>query len=714
MMTLNSPVADGQSAMIAQLDTLARGGLLRSLDTQFAKFVCDSVAGFDDPQVRDLLALAAAWVSQELGRGHVCLPLSFQQSQPLGLPKEVAESLLSLLPDAWRLPASWPAILNGSAAISDGLQPTPLVLCDDRLYLHRYWQDEQTVARRLLSAARLPETGQTVTQSAGMLDTLFARSYFYLFDGLSALRQSGDDSAERRRFVVCDLLDVVTPDALKWEKIDAVLVQAQRFSDLTPLDTLIPASACLNWQKVAAATALSRPFAVISGGPGTGKTTTVAKLLAALVMQNQPAAASVDAARVPHIVLVAPTGKAAARLTESIGKAVQSLPVAPALQAAIPTQASTLHRLLGAIPGRTAFRHHAGNPLHADVLVVDEASMVDLPMMARLLEALPPHAKLILLGDKDQLASVEAGAVLGDICAFARQGYSVPQAKQLSEMTGFVLPAGQSDSLSPIADCLCVLQKSYRFHALSGIGQLASAINSGQPDRLAAVWQQAYSDIRQYPLGAEHYQQLIQAMSNFYRRYLEAMTQGEPPAEVLRQFASVRLLCALREGDFGVKGLNSRIERQLAKDKLITPGDETWYVGRPVMITRNDHGLGLYNGDIGIAMPDPDGRLDGRGRPALRVYFDMPDGSIRSFLPSRLPEHELVYAMTIHKSQGSEFADTLMILPPEFSPILTRELIYTGVTRAKERLYLYARPEVLQRSIQRCIQRASGLEVNLS
>ncbi|KDM90200.1 exodeoxyribonuclease V subunit alpha [Photobacterium galatheae] len=699
--------------MIEPLDALARLGILRSLDTQFAKFVCDSVTGQDDAPRRDLLALAAVWVSQELGRGHVCLPLSFQQSQPLGLPKEIADSLMALLPDAWRLPAGWPAILSGSAAVSDGSRPTPLVLCDDRLYLHRYWQDEQTVARRLLAAAHPAQSEQAVLQ-AGMLDTLFARNYLYLFDALSALRKAGGDSAERRRSAVCDLLDVVTPDALNWPEIDVVLAQAQRFSDLTPLDTLIPVSACLNWQKVAAATALSRPFAVISGGPGTGKTTTVAKLLAALVMQNQPLAASVDASKVPHIVLVAPTGKAAARLTESIGQAVQSLPVSPALQAAIPTQASTLHRLLGAIPGRAAFRHHAGNPLHADVLVVDEASMVDLPMMARLLEALPIHTKLILLGDKDQLASVEAGAVLGDICAFARQGYSVPQAKQLSEMTGFVLPAGQSASPSPIADCLCVLQKSYRFHALSGIGQLASAINSGQPDRLAAVWQQGYSDIRQYPLEAEYYQQLIQAMSNFYSHYLKAIAAGKSPAEVLRCFASVRLLCALREGDFGVKGLNSRIERQLAKEKRISPGDETWYVGRPVMITRNDHGLGLYNGDIGIAMPDPDGRTDSRGRPALRVYFDMPDGSIRSFLPSRLPEHELVYAMTIHKSQGSEFADTLMILPPEFSLILTRELVYTGVTRAKERLYLYARPEVLQRSIQRCIQRASGLEANLS
>lgn len=701
----------GPAAVIAQLDRLTRQGILRPLDSQFAKFICQSVNGQDDEASQQVLALAAAWLSQELGRGHVCLPLAGANSLPLGLPREMAESLLAALPAAWRLPASWSSVLNQSAAVSDGSQSTPLVLIDNRLYLHRYWQYEQTVAQRLLTSAG--QGNVRGARQASMLDTLFSRNYRYVYDALADLRRNGNDSADQRRMLVCDKLDVVEPDPLNWEEIDSVLCQAQRFSDLAPLDRLIPDAACLNWQKVAAATALSRQFAVISGGPGTGKTTTVAKLLAALVMQEQPDTDTLDSASVPHIVLVAPTGKAAARLTESIGKAVQSLPVPPAVQSAIPTQASTLHRLLGAIPGRASFRHHAANPLHADVLVVDEASMVDLPMMARLLEALPVHCKLILLGDKDQLASVEAGAVLGDICAFSSQGYSAGQARQLSEMTGFVLPAGPSGGQSPVADCLCVLQKSYRFHALSGIGQLAKAINSGQPDRLATVWQQNFADIHQYPLSAEHYQRLIRQMAVFYRRYLEAIAEGKAPGEVLLAFASVRLLCALREGDFGVKGLNTRIERQLAKEGLIAPGEETWYVGRPVMITRNDHGLGLYNGDIGIAMPDPDGRTDSKGRLALRVYFDMPDGSIRSFLPSRLPEHELVYAMTIHKSQGSEFADTLMILPPDFSPILTRELVYTGVTRAKERLYLYAQPEVLQRSIQRCIERASGLEASL-
>ena len=410
----------------------------------------------------------------------------------------------------------------------------------------------------------------------------------------------------------------------------------------------------------------------------------------------------------PAIKLVAPTGKAAARLTESIGAAVQSLAVEKTVKEHIPTQSSTIHRLLGSIPNRVEFRHNRDNPLHLDVLVVDEASMVDLPMMARLLDAMPPHAKLILLGDRDQLASVEAGAVLGDICSFSDQGYSQEQGQVLSRLTGYRLEATRSGRPAAVADSLCMLRKSYRFHARSGIGQLARAINAGQPYQVEKVWQQGYRDIHHYPLNTDNYQTLINMAVTFYRDYLDAIDGRRPPAEVLKAFSRVRLLCALREGDFGVAGLNQRIERGLARLGKITPGDETWYAGRPVMITRNDHGLGLYNGDIGIAMrdPEPDPQT---GEYRLRVYFDMPDGSIRGVLPSRIPEHETVYAMTIHKSQGSEFADTLMVLPADYSPILTRELVYTGVTRAKEKLYLFAPQEIINRAVRLRTERASGL-----
>lgn len=697
--------------MLKQLESLIRQGAIRPLDHQFARFIAMSVSAEDPESLQPLVTLAAALASYELGRGHVCLPLAQLDGQHLfGLNRELSAQLSEGLPTI----EEWEALLASSAAVSDGSEATPLVLAQGRLYLHRYWQYEQTVAQRLRQAAQgattAPASGQD-TQMATELDTLFARSYAYLFQDLQQLRGSAVDSPQARQQAVCDKLDVVAPAQLDWAAIDGVLTAAAQVKDLISLDTLIPSSACLNWQKVAAAVALIRQFAVISGGPGTGKTTTVAKLLAALVTQaiQRGEQDALGLPLLPEIKLVAPTGKAAARLTESIGAAVASLTVDAAVKEAIPTQSSTLHRLLGAIPERVAFRHHRDNPLHLDVLVVDEASMVDLPMMARLLDALPPHARLILLGDRDQLASVEAGAVLGDICAFAGQGYSPAHSQLLSQLTGFEFAPGHGE-LSVVSDSLCMLQKSYRFHAQSGIGQLAKAINAGQPHLVDQVWQQGYRDIQFHRLTTEHYQAMINQTVTFYLNYLDGIRDDAPPREVLQAFSQVRLLCALRDGDFGVTGLNQRIERALAKKGRIKPDDETWYLGRPIMITRNDHGLGLYNGDIGIVMRDPAESTDPiTGERRLRVFFEMPDGSIRGVLPSRLPAHETVYAMTIHKSQGSEFADTLMVLPAEFSPILTRELIYTGVTRAKQRLYLYAQPEVVSRAVRLRTERASGL-----
>ncbi|MGF1726063.1 exodeoxyribonuclease V subunit alpha [Photobacterium nomapromontoriensis] len=701
--------------MLKRLHTLTQQGILRQLDYQFAKFVAQRSTEADAP----LVALVAALTSHELGKGHVCLALGHVSAQSLfGLPSAVSVQLLDGIvePDEWiaylrRLPVV--TDMSGQGA-QEKPQATPLILQNGRLYLHRYWHFERLVANKLQSAAQPNVLASSDTaMMAEVLDRLFPRSYTYLFMALQQLKRDEAASTEQintlqqRQREVCDKLDVVQPDRLDWAKIDAVATRAIRAEELSELDALVPSVACLNWQKVAAAMALTRQFSVISGGPGTGKTTTVAKLLAALVMQADHLSRGDDDA-IPTIKLVAPTGKAAARLTESIGSAIQSLPVSPEVRERIPTQSSTLHRLLGSVPNQVDFRHHKDNPLHVDVLVVDEASMVDLSMMARLLDALPSHAKLILLGDRDQLASVEAGAVLGDICAFSYQGYSSQQAQVLSQLTGFQLVGNANNdvAMSPVADSLCMLRKSYRFHAESGIGQLAKAINNGNPHQVDTVCQHGYQDIKHYGLSTDSYQQMITMTVMFYRNYLEAIEQKQSPKTVLDAFASVRLLCALREGDFGVAGLNHRIERELVKAGKISQTDDTWYVGRPVMITRNDHGLGLYNGDIGIAMMD---ETANPAQPHLRVFFDMPDGTIRSVLPSRLPDHETVYAMTIHKSQGSEFADTVMVLPTDFTPILTRELIYTGVTRAKTRLYLFAQPAVIKRAVQLRTERASGL-----
>ena len=718
-MTTYNNLPSNQESLLATLERLAHKGAIRQLDYQFARFLYAQTDGAQSESQSDGQALAfiAGVVSSELGKGHICLPLFDAQGQPtdlaskLGLFGEAALTLNTQLQGN-----NWPQLLENSSLVGAQGEALPLMFDGERLYLHRYWHYEVTLAEKLNQlGAAVSLQPQEFTRLSELLNHLFARQYHFLFNAIAKATEAGNNSQVLRQQLVCDHLDVVASDALDWPAIDALLSQANKVQDLQPLDDLVPLSACVNWQKVAAAVALTRRFAVISGGPGTGKTTTVTKLLAALIEQ---------AAQEKNLTikLVAPTGKAAARLTESIGKAVQELPVSPELKAKIPTESSTLHRLLGAIPNSAEFRHNKQNPLHLDILVIDEASMVDLPMMYKVVDALPKHARLILLGDKDQLASVEAGAVLGDICSFHALGYGKEQASAIAKLTGFDTLAHSSNSASSIADSLCMLQKSYRFDARSGIGQLAKAVNLGSAASVDNVWARDFSDIEHFALSSQNYNQMMQTLVQEYGRYLKRIGQqeqdpntGEPETltrkakAVLDTFNQCRLLCAIREGDFGVAGLNQRIEKALAARKLIKVQDEVWYHGRPVMVTRNDHGLGLYNGDIGICMRD-----DSEEEQRLKVFFELPDGSVKSVLPSRVPEHETAYAMTIHKSQGSEFDYTLMILPPDFSPILTRELIYTGITRAKKRLALYAELNVLKRGIKVKTTRASGLVQRLA
>jgi exodeoxyribonuclease V alpha subunit len=442
-------------------------------------------------------------------------------------------------------------------------------------------------------------------------------------------------------------------------------------------------------QKLAAAVAVLRRFCVISGGPGTGKTSTVVRILAALQSQagGQPL----------RIALAAPTGKAAARVQEAIRRQKADLNLPEALLGAIPDSACTLHRLLGARPDSVYFRHCRDNPLPVDVVVVDEASMIDLALMAKLIDALPGHARLILLGDKDQLASVEAGSVFGDLCNTS--GYSPEFAEQLYLAAGVQIGNGGL-FVPPLSDCIALLTHSHRFRADSGIGGLAERINRGQAKRaLELLASGECSDLAWERENSRHKTDLAERMEQGYRDFFEAVDRNADPPQVLRAFDRFRVLTAHREGERGAAGVNRLFEQRLFARRRIRPGTR-WYPGRPVIITRNDYDLRLFNGDVGVAL--------GAGA-GLRVYFEDADGRLRGFAPGRLPEHETVYAMTVHKSQGSEFDEILLLLPETESPVLDRPLVYTGLTRARHRAEIRGTPAVLEAAIKRPPVRSSGL-----
>lgn len=453
-------------------------------------------------------------------------------------------------------------------------------------------------------------------------------------------------------------------------------------------------------QKLAAAMAVLRRFCVISGGPGTGKTFTVVKILALLAEQAQGRRLAVG--------LAAPTGKAAARVQEAIDLALDRLDLDPAARACIPAEASTIHRLLGARPDSVYYRHHRDNLLPLDVLVVDEASMADLALMAKLVEALPARARLILLGDKDQLASVEAGAVLGDICAGS--GWSPEFAVRLvavTEVSGREIAPG-GDHRLPLADSITLLNRSYRFGADSGIGTLAQLVRRGEGEAALRLLQGgARSDIAWRTLApAELKASLAASVPERLAPYLDAVRAGAAPKEIFERFNAFRVLCAHRSGPAGAGTVNRAIEEAL-DDRNLIDARQPSYAGRPVMVTRNDYNLQLFNGDVGIMLPDP----DAAGR--LRVFFPGREGDMRRFAPARLPEHETVYAMTVHKSQGSEFGHVLMILPGEVSRVMSRELVYTGLTRARDHVEVWGSAAVFAQAVQRRLTRASALQDRL-
>ncbi|MCF8063517.1 MAG: exodeoxyribonuclease V subunit alpha [Deltaproteobacteria bacterium] len=466
------------------------------------------------------------------------------------------------------------------------------------------------------------------------------------------------------------------------------------------LDRLFPregAGSGVDWQKVAACTAFLRRFTVISGGPGTGKTTTVTRILALFHelsgQQGHPL----------RISLAAPTGKAAARLGETVHGAAHELFDPGSGRVEVLSGAATLHRLLGTKKGSPYFRHNAAHRLPLDVLVVDEASMVDLALMAKLVQALPPGARLILLGDRDQLASVEAGAVLGDICGGDREpGFSPSFRSLLERETGERIPeAASPPGEGPVQDGVVLLRKSRRFGEKSGLGRLARFINKGDEDGVMALLREgAADDVSWSPLPkpGELAGVLRKSVLDPFAEALNAST----PARALERFDRFRILCALREGPYGVTAVNALVERVLAEEDLIRL-QGPWYRGRPLLVTRNDYELQLFNGDVGVILPQ-------EGRRELRACFPAPGGALRSIHPLRLPQHETAFAVTVHKSQGSEFEHVLLVLPDRPSPIMTRELLYTAVTRAKASVEIRAPESIIRAAVSRRTRRSSGLE----
>lgn len=640
------------AVLLDELDACADDGVLRNLGCAFARFIA-SLA-----ETPPCVLLSCVVLSELESRGDTCLLLDDLAEDPcarLQLSPEYCARLHAAMGDFPRSRQAWADELTrcvqvyapGKADLGQ-----PLVLENGRLYLRRFWRDERSIAA-LVGQRTAAQRDVDPAQIKTLLDRLFERD---------------------------------------------------------------PGNTELDWQKIACAVAARSTISIITGGPGTGKTYTVARLLA-LVHALAP-----DPGRV-RFALAAPSGKAAVRLKQSIDHALQDLTDVAGgdidvagLMASLPT-ARTLHSLLGANPTTRTVRHNENNLLEVDVLVVDEASMVHLEMMADLLEALPPTAMLVLLGDKDQLSSVEAGAILGDLCEGAQRGqFAQATADYVWNACGERLPKEMVTGGTPLAQCTIMLRKSRRFGG--AIGQLALAVNADHAEAAQAILRQDDSDAVKWRERARLGDILDLALAGRpgaeggYAPFLKLAKAGpEVPGEsghtswvksVLTAFDTFRVLCAVRQGEWGVEGVNGAIEHGLVQEGLIVRSGE-WYVGRPVMVTQNDYGVGVFNGDVGVALPD----VSGEGR--LRVYFQSGE-RVSSVLPTRLPHIETAYAMTVHKVQGSEFAHTALVLPAKSNAIVVRELLYTGITRSRQWFTLLT-PDYQQLAdgIRRQTKRASGL-----
>ncbi|MCQ9120887.1 exodeoxyribonuclease V subunit alpha [Rodentibacter pneumotropicus] len=634
--------------MLILLQTLNEQNIISLGDYYFAKLIADKQQEDLPEPTKNLAVLLAALCSWHYAQGNTCVELDKALERNLfGLAYRATEKdyLAEIQQKIDFLSVEqWQSHLRGHLAFTQDpiSHIAPIVFQFNALYFYRIWQDEYRVAQYIKNTLK---NHRTLAFSPDEIRENLAR-YF----------------------------------PQQTEEID--------------------------WQKVAVATAIKNPFTVITGGPGTGKTTTVTRLL--LVLQE------LYEHRL-HIKLVAPTGKAASRLEESIQNALvflqQSMGLSEVLVQSIPQKAETLHRLLGVNAFNEHTHHNERNPLQLDVLVVDETSMIDLPLMAKLINALKPESRLILLGDQAQLASVEAGAVLGELAQWVEEPYSEEQADYLCQTTGYNVPS--TAVANPMRDSLCHLTFSRRFDKDSGIGKLAEQIQRGNGEESLKLFSAFPQELYFNRLNAEQSEkdwvhQVVESAVENYRLYLTELRElqgqcvdfnqlneeGKTYAEVIQaRFNSIRFLTALRNSPLGVENLNKEIALALRREHLLWfRNEQDWYLGKPIMITENDHNVRLYNGDIGLCLANG------------KVWFGN-----REVLTSRIPAHEPAFIMTIHKSQGSEFDHTIMVLPTEHNPVLSRELVFTGVTRAKKSLTVFADEKIWKIAVRQTVKRQSGL-----
>lgn len=595
----------------------------------FGKFI-NELANEKDPD----LFLASILVSNAAGNGDVCLDLGKFAGKVILEETEDRKMLICPALDIWL------EKLGRTNVVGNPGDYRPLILDDkNRLYLHRYWNYEKTLADAIKKKASDDITGH---------DTKFDAKY------------------------VKKLLEKYFPDVS---------------GDKT------------NLQKLAALTTVFKRFCIISGGPGTGKTTAIAKILSLLI--------EVESGRKLKIYLCAPTGKAAAKLAESIRNTKKNIDCSDEIKKLMSEDAYTIHRMLKTIPGSSGFYYNADNKLSADIVIVDEASMVDLALLTKLIEALPDKARLVLAGDKDQLASVEAGSVLGDLCNRGNiPGYSGTLYKELYKETEDGIDITYADSKSTpdkpvLNDCIVVFKKNYRFSEASRIGRLSMAVNKGEAESAIGILKEKKGDgiyWEEIKTQKELYRLLEEKIVGGYSPYLKI----NDPIAALNSFGRFKILCAVNKGPFGIDSINSLAESVLARKRLIDTSNQ-WYRGRPVLIKENSYSLGLYNGDMGLIMPAQDADDN------LYAYFHGNLEPERKFKPGILPKHDTAYAVTVHKSQGSEFENVVLVLPEKDYPVLTRELIYTGITRTTGKLTILGTESIIRRAILRKTERASGL-----